>query len=190
MSDNVMPIRSEKQKMLAGELYDPCDAELAAERRRARALCHELNALDPEAVARRHELLVALLGAHADASIHAPFFCDYGYNIFLGANVYFNVNCVVLDVLPVTVGANVLFGPGVQLYTASHPLSATERRTGLEFGRPISVGDDTWIGGGVVVCPGVTIGSGCVIGAGSVVTRNVPDGVFAAGNPCRVVRRL
>lgn len=183
-------IRSEKQKMLAGELYDPSDAELSAERRHARALCQELNALDPEAAPRRRELFGALLGAHADASIHAPFFCDYGYNILLGAHVYFNVNCVVLDVMPVTVGANVLFGPAVQLYTASHPLSAAERKTGLEFGRPISIGDDTWIGGGVIVCPGVTIGSGCVIGAGSVVTRSLPDGVFAAGNPCRVLRRL
>jgi len=184
------PIRSEKQKMLAGELYDPGDAELAAERRRARALCHELNALNPEAAPHRRELLGALLGAHTGASIHAPFFCDYGYNIFLGAKVYFNVNCVVLDVMPVTVGANVLFGPGVQLYTASHPLSAVERRAGLEFGRPISIGDDSWVGGGVIVCPGVTIGLGCVIGAGSVVTRSLPDGVFAAGNPCRVIRRL
>lgn len=190
MTDAPAPVRSERQKMLAGELYDPRDVELSAERRHARALCHELNALDPDAAPRRRELLGALLGAHAGASIHAPFSCDYGYNIFLGSHVYFNVNCVVLDVMPVTVGANVLFGPGVQLFTASHPLSAAERRTGLEFGRPISIGDDSWVGGGVIVCPGVTIGSGCVIGAGSVVTRSVPDGVFAAGNPCRVIRRL
>src|SRR5690606_16633734 len=103
---------------------------------------------------------------------------------------YFNFNCVILDVAPVRIGANVLFGPAVQVYTASHPLDAAERRQGLEFGKPITIGNDVWVGGAAVICPGVSIGDGTVVGAGSVVTRSLPGGVFAAGNPCRVIRSL
>ena len=183
-------MRSEKTKMLAGELYDPSDPELSAQRRRARELCQEFNATAASDAAQHGALLSALLKAPTDAIIGAPFFCDYGYNILLGANAYFNFNCVVLDVLPVTVGANALFGPGVHIYTAVHPMSAFERRSGREFGCPVTIGDDVWVGGGAIICPGVHIGSGSVIGAGSVVTRNLPEGVFAAGNPCRVIRRL
>jgi maltose O-acetyltransferase len=176
--------------MLAGELYDAADPQLNADRLRARTLCHALNALDPSATGRHRELLRQLFGKDTGAVVTPPFFCDYGQHIELGTNVYFNVNCVVLDVVRVTIGANVLFGPGVQVYTASHPMRAAERRAGREFGRPVSIGNDVWLGGGVVVCPGVSIGAGCVIGAGSVVTRDIPAGVFAAGNPCRVVRRI
>ena len=179
---------SEKSKLLAGELYDPGDAELADERRAARALCHELNTAHPDDVERRRLLVAALFGCAA--AVNPPFFCDYGYNIHLGENVYFNVNCVILDVVSVTIGNNVLFGPGVHIYTASHPLSPAERRAGLEFGRPVVVGDDVWIGGGAILCPGVTVGAGSVIGAGSVVTRDIPAAVLAAGNPCRVIRAL
>ncbi|MEP6658195.1 MAG: sugar O-acetyltransferase [Betaproteobacteria bacterium] len=183
-------MRSEKIKMLAGELYDPFDPELSAERLRSREHCHAFNATAQGDAAKRGALLSALLKAATDATICSPFFCDYGYNIHLGANAYFNFNCVVLDVLPVTVGRNALFGPGVHIYTAMHPMSARERRSGLEFGRPVTIGDDVWVGGGVIICPGVHIGSGSVIGAGSVVTRSIPAGVFAAGNPCRVIRRI
>lgn len=181
---------TEKQKMLAGQPYNPADPELAAEGLRARTLCHQFNALAPNAdAAARQALLASLLNADGPATITAPFFCDYGYNITLGANAYFNFNCVVLDVLPVTIGRNALFGPGVHIYTALHPMSVAGRRSGLESGAPVRIGDDVWVGGGAIICPGVTIGSGVVIGAGSVVTRDIPDGVFAAGNPCRVIRK-
>jgi maltose O-acetyltransferase len=183
------PALSEKQKMLAGDLYDASDTQLRAERLRARSLCQRLNALDPAQAEDRRALLRELLGPGPDADISPPFLCDYGYNIRLGANVYFNVDCVILDVMPVTLGANVLVGPGVHIYAASHPMDAGQRRSGLEFGKAVVIGDDVWIGGGAVICPGVRIGSGAVIGAGSVVTRDIPAGVFAAGNPCRVIPR-
>jgi maltose O-acetyltransferase len=125
-----------------------------------------------------------------DVAITPPFSCDYGRNIRLGSAVYFNFNCVVLDVAPVTIGNHVLFGPAVQIYTAYHPLDAAERRSGIEYGKPVVLGDDVWVGGGAIVCPGVTIGAGAVIGAGSVVTRDVPPYVLAVGNPCRVLRDL
>ncbi len=183
-------MRTEKEKMLAGEPYEPADPLLAGERLRARTLCREINSLDPREHGRLRKLLATLLGVETDASINPPFFCDYGYNIALGPNAYFNVNCVVLDVVRVTIGKNALFGPGVQVYTASHPMSADERRSGREIGRPVTVGDDVWIGGGAIVCPGVSVGAGTVVGAGSVVTRSLPARVFAAGNPCRIIRQL
>lgn len=179
---------SEKQKMLAGEPYFGNDTELVAERERTRALCLEFNTLNSPDSSLRQNVLARLLGRETDAFVTAPFHCDYGYNIILGANAYFNFNCVILDVTSVTIGKNALFGPGVHIYTATHPMDATERRSGLESGKPVVIGDDVWVGGSTVICPGVTIGSGAVIGAGSVVTRDIPAGVFAAGNPCRVIR--
>lgn len=186
----VQPLRSEKAKMLAGEPYAPTDPELTAERHRAQRLCAELAGVDPADASRRRALVEQLLGRASDAEITPPFHCDYGHNLLLGSGVYFNVGCVVLDVATVTVGDRVLFGPGVQLYTPVHPMNAAERRSGVEFGRPVTIGDDVWIGGNAVVCPGVTVGEGSVIGAGSVVTRDIPAHVFAAGNPCRVIRPL
>ena len=183
-------MKSEKDKMLAGELYDPLDPELEAGRLKARELCRRLNASREEEKAERRELLDELFGAATDAWMQPPFYCDYGSNISLGRKVFFNFNCVVLDVAPVTIGNHVLFGPAVQVYTAMHPMDAAERRAGLESGLPISVGDDVWIGGGAIICPGVNIGARSIIGAGSVVTKDIPDDVFAAGNPCRVIRRL
>jgi len=182
---------SEKEKMLAGELYNAADAELVVERRRAQLLLVRYNATGPDDPAARATLLRELFGALGDgADIQPRFSCDYGYNIELGAKAYFNVNCVVLDVARVVIGRNALFGPAVQIYTAMHPMTVAERRLGLEYGLPVDIGDDVWIGGNAVICPGVSVGSGSVVGAGSVVTRNVPPGVFAAGNPCRVVRKL
>lgn len=122
-------------------------------------------------------------------NVQPPFFCDYGVHIFLGRKVFFNFNCVILDVCRVTIGDYSMFGPAVQIYTAAHPMEAEARR-GREFGRPVTVGSDVWVGGGAILCPGVTVGSRSVIGAGSVVTRDIPEGVFAAGNPCRVIRRV
>lgn len=182
---------TEREKMLAGELYDARDPELQALRRRARLLIQALNACRDDAEEERAALWRELLpGAGQGLWIEPPFYCDYGCHLCLGDNVFFNFNCVVLDVALVTIGSNVLFGPAVQLYTATHPLEAEARRSGLEAGKPIIIGDDCWIGGGVVVNPGVVIGARSVIGAGSVVTRDIPSDVFAAGNPCRVIRRI
>jgi maltose O-acetyltransferase len=184
-------VSSEKEKMLKGLCYDPREPELAGERHRARNLLFELNHSREDERRRRLEIIRALCARSGeDVWIEPPFFCDYGSNIQLGDRVFFNFNCVVLDPAEVIIGSDVLFGPAVQVYTASHPLSAAERRTGLEFAKPIEVGAGTWIGGGAVICPGVKIGARTVIGAGSVVTRDVAAGVFAAGNPCRVVREL
>ena len=182
---------SEKTKMLSGEPYDASDPELVADRLSARERCMAINTLAPSAPAdERARLIEDLFGAPTNAYVTPPFHCDYGRNITLGRNVYFNFNCIVLDVAPVRIGDNVLFGPAVQVYTATHPLDADLRRSGIESGKPITIGDDAWIGGGAILNPGVTIGARSVVGAGSVVTRDVPDDVFAAGNPCRVVRRL
>ena len=184
-------LKSEKDKMLAGELYNASDPALVAERLRARELCQALGALSPMAPkAERSDILARLFGTATNAYVTPPFFCDYGSHIQLGDDVYFNFNCVILDVAKVIIGSRVLFGPAVQVYTASHPMTVEERRSGLEFARPVTIGNDVWLGGGAIVCPGVTIGDGSVIGAGSVVLRDVPAGVFAAGNPCRVIRNV
>ena len=183
-------MRTEREKMLAGELYDPLDPALVLARDRARDLCRALNATREAEVEERRRLLRGLFGAGGDSvGMQPPFYCDYGTNIRLGERVFFNFNCVVLDVCEVRVGDFTLFGPSVQIYTATHPMDATLRRS-REFGKPIAIGSDVWVGGAAVLCPGVTIGSRTVIGAGSVVTRDVPEGVLAAGNPCRVIRAL
>ncbi len=176
--------------MLAGELYDALDPELVRERERCRDLCQDLNATREGQKEARGRLLTALFGRETDAWIQPPFFCDYGTNITLGSRVFFNFNCVVLDVMPVTIGDRTLFGPAVQIYTATHPLDATLRSQGLESARPVTIGSDVWVGGGAIICPGVTIGDRAVIGAGSVVTRDVPPDVVVAGNPARVIRAL
>lgn len=183
-------MRSEQEKMLAGELYDALDPELVQARERARDLCADLNATPEREQQTRRQILTQLFGRGGDSAwLQPPFFCDYGRNIFLGERVYFNFNCVILDVCEVHIGAFTLFGPAVQIYAATHPLQARLRRT-QEFGKPIMIGSDVWVGGGAIICPGVTIGSKSVIGAGSVVTRDIPDGVVAAGNPCRVIRDI
>lgn len=181
---------TEKEKMLAGELYDPLDPDLCRERQRCRDLCKRLNDSHEDQQEERRRILTQLLGVETDAWVQPPFFCDYGTNIRLGSKVFFNFNCVVLDVMPITIGSNVLFGPSVQIYTATHPIDAETRRKWLEFAKPAKIGSDVWIGGGAIVCPGVSIGDRTVIGAGSVVTRDVPEGVLAAGNPCKVIRSL
>lgn len=188
--DPCMNSPTERDRMLSGELYDPLDHELVAARDRARDLCLDLNATREGQRDERRRILRELLGAGGDdVWIQPPFFCDYGSNIFLGKKCFFNFNCTVLDVCAVRVGDHTLFGPAVQIYTATHPMDAGRRRT-HEFGRPIVIGSDVWVGGGAIICPGVTIGSRSIIGAGSVVTREIPDDVFAAGNPCRVIRPI
>ena len=183
-------MNSERDKMLAGQLYDPNDRELVAGREHARDLCQALNASREGDQEPRRRILVELFGAGGDTVwMQPPFFCDYGSNIALGERVFFNFNCVVLDVCRVTIGSFTLFGPAVQIYTAMHPLDAALRRK-QEYGKPVEIGADVWVGGGAIILPGVRIGSRAVIGAGSVVTRDVPDAVFAAGNPCRVIRDI
>lgn len=184
-------MKSEKEKMLAEELYNPLDPQLSAERRRARLLLKALNDTRDDQQGERARLIKELIPASGrDVWIEPPFYCDYGSNITLGDKVFFNFNCVVLDVAPVRIGSGVLFGPSVQIYAATHPMRSAERKAGLELGKAVEIGDDVWIGGFVVICPGVHIGARSVIGAGSVVTKNIPEGVFAAGNPCRFIRKI
>ena len=182
---------TEREKMLSGQIYRALAPELSAARRRARDLLHQLNHSREEEVDLRRRILAELIGTMGSGTwIEPPFYCDYGTNIALGNVVYFNFNCVVLDCAPVTIGDHVMFGPNVQIYTATHPMNAARRRVGEEYALPIKIGDDVWVGGSAIICPGVSIGARSVIGAGSVVTRDVPEGVFAAGNPCRVIREV
>jgi maltose O-acetyltransferase len=186
-----MSEKTEKDKMLAGELYRSADAELVAERRHTQRLLARYNAIsdgDPT-------LLISLLREFIDAVgdgtvIMATFMCDYGYNIRIGRNVFINYQCVFLDCAPLEIGDDVQIGPAVQLYTAQHPLDPLIRRSGLESASPIRIGNDVWIGGAAVVLPGVTIGDRSVVGAGAVVVRDVPPDTVVVGNPARVIRAL
>lgn len=183
-------MQSELEKMLAGELYNALDPELVTARNRARDLCQVLNTSREADQEIRRYLCTQLFGQGGHTVwIQPPFYCDYGSNIELGERVFFNFNCVVLDVCRVTIGDFTMFGPAVQILTPMHPLNAELRRK-QEYGKPVEIGSDVWVGGGALILPGVCIGSRSVIGAGSVVTRNIPDGVFAAGNPCRVIREI
>jgi maltose O-acetyltransferase len=181
--------KTEKQKMLAGELYRP-DAEIGAEQAATKAWLVRYNAALASPVSERHALLRERLGfVGADAVIRPPFFCDFGYNIRIGDGVFMNFNCVILDVVEVSIGERTQIGPAVQIYAADHPRDAATRREGLEFGRPVRIGSDVWIGGGAIILPGITIGDGAVIGAGSVVTRDVPADQTVIGNPARLRQR-
>jgi maltose O-acetyltransferase len=182
---------SEKQKMLAGERYNSMGSELSGERRHAQRLLARYNATEPDDAAGRLGLLCELLGAVGDnPDIQPRFHCDYGYNIRLGHRCFINYNCIFLDCAPIEIGDDLQMAPAVQLYTATHPLDRATRVAGLEFAKPIRIGNGVWIGGGAIVLPGVTIGDGAVIGAGSVVTRDVQADTLVAGNPARIVRRL
>lgn len=182
----------QKQRMLAGELYRDSDPELVAERQRAQRLCDAFNRTGPEETGHRTDLLRELLGGLGEGSWIMPRFqCDYGHLIEIGANSFLNYDAILLDCAPIVIGNDCSIGPRVQLLTALHPMTDHEaRRQRWESAAPIRIGDNVWFGGGVIVCPGVTIGSDTVVGAGSVVTRDLPDRVFAAGNPARVVRAL
>lgn len=178
---------TEKDKMLAGELYDAGAPEIQADLAATQEWLARYNASLDMAPARRRELLIERLAAVGDgAVIRPPFHCDYGFNISLGTGVFLNFNCVVLDVVEVTIGDKTQIGPGVQILAADHPRDAATRASGLEFGRPVRIGRNVWIGGGAIILPGVSVGDDAVIGAGSVVTRDVPAGATAFGNPARV----
>ena len=184
-------MQTEKEKMLRGDLYNATDETLSADRRNARLLLKQINDSADTETSLRLQLLKALIPEQgSNLWIEPPFYCDYGYNIKVGDGVFFNFNCTLLDVMPITIGHKVLIGPSVQMYTAMHPTNWQERASGLEFAKPITIGDHVWIGGAAIICPGVSIGARTIIGAGSVVTRDIPADVFAAGNPCKVIKVL
>lgn len=197
-----MNFKSEREKMLAGEVYDFADKELVERWHTAKDLLRQLSAADTRDKAELDRIYTALFGSRGAAlTVVAPFCCDYGENIHIGNNTEINHNCVFLDCNKITIGENVLIAPSVQLYTASHPLEVSKRvpknaQNAKEMvycvnkSAPITIGNNVWIGGGAIVLPGVTIGDGAVIGAGSVVTRDIPPNVLALGNPCKVVRKL
>lgn len=180
-----------RERMLAGELYLADDPEIVADHRRALSLTHRINTTDPTDRAALRTLYTELLGHYGeDAAIRPPFRCDYGFQMSFGARSFANFGLIVLDVARVTIGEDVQIGPNVQLLTATHPLEPGPRRDKWEAAAPITIGDNVWLGGGVIVCPGVTIGEDTVVGAGSVVSRDLPAGVIAVGNPARVLRGL
>lgn len=180
---------TEKEKMLSGAWFDPMDAVLCADRDRARRRMHRINIelcdQDTTYVAACRDLCPDMEGF-----IRAPFYCDYGYNVSVGKDTFINFGCVCIDLAPIRIGRHTLIAPNVQLLTAHHPFDAATRATKLEIGRPITIGDDCWLGGGVIVCPGITIGDRSIIGAGAVVTKDVPADSLAVGNPAKIIRTL
>ena len=185
-------MKSEKDKMLGGEIYDANnDLQLIVDRDECKNHCYEFNNTHPSDKEKRAKLIKQLVSKTGENFlVEQPFYCDYGYNIELGENFYSNYNLVILDAAKVTFGDNVFIAPNCSFYTAGHPLDVEQRNKGLEYAYPISIGNNVWIGGGVTVLPGVTIGNNTTIGAGSVVTKDVPANVLAAGNPCRIIREL
>ena len=185
-------MKSEKEKAQDGELYDAnYDPQLIVERDVCKDLCFEYNKLPPSKKEDRQNLMRKILGkTNGSFLIEQPFFCDYGYNIEIGENFYANMNCIILDGAKVVFGNNVFIAPGCGFYTAEHPLDVEQRNKGLEYAKPIIIGNNVWIGAQCIVLPGVTIGDNSVIGAGSVVTRNIPPNVVAVGNPCRILKNI
>ncbi len=183
--------KTEREKMMSGLLYSASDEELVEMRLAARRLLYVYNNTTPDVPDKRTAILKDMFGKLGDkAEIEPPFHCDYGYNIFAGDRLYMNFGCVILDGNAVHIGGGVLFGPYVQLYTAYHPTDPALRRSGLELASPIVIKDNVWIGGGAIVCGGVSIGENTTIGAGSIVVKDIPPNVLAAGNPCKVIKKL
>jgi maltose O-acetyltransferase len=180
----------EKRKMIAGELYRPGDTTLRADRLRARTLLHSYNHSSPEEKPLRTRLLGELLGRAENAYIEPTFRCDYGYNIFLGHNFYANFDCVMLDGCPIHIGDNCMLAPGVHIYTATHPLDADTRNSGAEYGKPVTIGNNVWIGGRAIINPGITIGDNAVIASGAVVVKDVPANAVVGGNPAKIIKML
>jgi len=184
-------MKTEKEKMLSGDLYNALDPQLSEERMKARLLIKKLNDSREDEEINRESIIKELIPNSGDNLwLQPPFYCDYGTNIIVGNGVFFNFNCVVLDVAHVTIGNRTKLGPNVQLYTATHPIDYQERAKGLELGKAITIGEDVWIGGSAIILPGVTVGDRTVIGSGSVITKDIPPDVIAAGNPCKVIREL
>lgn len=184
-------MNSEKEKMLHGRLYDAADPVLIKERLHARKLTRLFNQTEETEIETRTELLKKLFGSSGEnLYIEPDFRCDYGYNIHVGEGLYANFDCIILDVCEVRIGKQCLLGPGVHIYTATHPLDPEERASGLEYGKPVTIGDKVWIGGQSIINPGITIGNGAVIASGSVVTKDIPEYTVVGGNPARIIKRL
>lgn len=182
---------TEKEKMISGKPYEAFGEELFSERQRAKDMIFEYNNLSPNEIDKRNEIINKLFGKVSDNFfIEPPFRCDYGYNISIGKNFYSNYNCTILDCAKVTIGDNVMFAPNVSLFTAGHPVHFELRNSGIEYAFPITIGNNVWIGGGVIINPNITIGDNVVIGSGSVVTKNIPSDSIAVGNPCKVIRKI
>lgn len=179
---------TEKEKMIAGELYHSADEALSRDRLRARRLIHRYNHSLAEDHTLRQQILADLFGQVTEAYIEPTFRCDYGYNIFLGNNFFANFDCVMLDVCPIRIGDNCMLAPGVHIYTATHPIDPVARNSGAELGKPVTIGNNVWIGGRAVINPGVTIGDNVVVASGAVVTKDVPDNVVVGGNPARIIK--
>ena len=184
-------MRTEKQKMLQGELYEPWDPQLIEERKQARYLTRKLNLTTEEEGEERDEAIRKLFGSTGESvTIEPSFRCDYGYNIHVGNHFFANFGCVILDVCEVRFGENCMLAPGVHIYTATHPINPIERNKGPEFGKPVIIGNNCWIGGGAIINPGVTIGDNVVIASGAVVTKDVPSNVVVGGNPARIIKEI
>lgn len=181
---------SEKKKMISGEPYNPTNPQLVLERDRANRICTRYNKKPFHEINMRNKTMRKLLNTSGNFWVKPPFYCDYGYNITLGKDVMLNYGCVLLDVCPIIIKDKTLIGPHVQIYTACHAIDPKERLAGIEYGKPVTIGSNVWIGGGSIICPGVEIGDNTVIGAGSVVTKNIPANVMACGNPCVVKKKL
>ncbi|HBE9094470.1 maltose O-acetyltransferase [Escherichia coli] len=181
---------TEKEKMIAGELYRSADEALSRDRLRARQLIHRYNHSLAEEHTLRQQILADLFGQVTEAYIEPTFRCDYGYNIFLGNNFFANFDCVMLDVCPIRIGDNCMLAPGVHIYTATHPIDPVARNSGAELGKPVTIGNNVWIGGRAVINPGVIIGDNVVVVSGAVVTKDVPDNVVVGGNPARIIKKL
>jgi maltose O-acetyltransferase len=183
-------MKTEKEKMMAGQLYNAMDSTLVSERNKCQRVISAYNNFQTDA-AQHKEIIQNLFGTVGNQfHVEPPFYCDYGYNIFVGENFYSNVGCVLLGVNTINIGDNVLLGPNVQIYTAGHPVNPEERLGGLEFRLPIDIGNNVWIGGAAIICPGVKIGSNVTVGAGSVVTKDIPDNVVVGGNPAKILKNL
>lgn len=182
---------TEKQKMLAGEMYNPSDSALMKERHRARLLFHKFNSLSDAHLEERQKVLYQIFeNAGENLFVEPPFYCDYGSNIKAGKNLFMNFNCCILDVARVTFGDNCMIGPHVQIYTATHPLEFKARNSGKELGSPITIGNNVWIGGNATICPGITLGNNVVVAAGAVVSKSFPDDVVIGGNPAKIIKTI
>lgn len=181
---------TEKEKMINGNIYNPLNPRLILDRDKASRQCHRYNQKKFHEISKQNRLMKKLVNTSGNFWIKPPFYCDYGYNIYLGKNVMLNYSCTLLDICPIKIGDYTLIGPNVQIYTACHSFNPEERMKNIEYGKPVIIGNNVWIGGGSIILPGVTIGDNTVIGAGSVVSKDIPANVIAVGNPCRILRNI
>lgn len=184
-------MRTEREKMIAGEMYNPNDEQLVKDKEAAKRFCREYNLTDDTNYDLRKKMIQSFLGKTGkDLHIESNFRVEYGYNIEIGENFYSNYDCLLLDICPIIIGTNAMLAPGVHIYSATHPIDPMERNSGKEFGKPVKIGDNVWIGGRSVIAPGVTLGNNVVVAAGSVVTKSFPDNVVIGGNPAKIIKNI